>query len=60
MCILIDLFQGVLISIGGLGMLVGSDLLTDKNYPALNKGKGDAFMIIGATLYGICKSGSIF
>jgi solute carrier family 35 protein F1/2 len=44
---------GVLISVGGLGMLVGSDLLTDKNYPALNKGKGDAFMIIGATLYGI-------
>lgn len=33
-------------------MLVGSDFLTDKNYPALNKGKGDAFMIVGATLYG--------
>jgi hypothetical protein len=38
-------------------MLVGSDFLTDKNYPALNKGKGDGFMIIGATLYGICKFG---
>lgn len=36
-------------------MLVSSDLLTDKNYAALNKGKGDAFMIIGATFYGICE-----
>jgi solute carrier family 35 protein F1/2 len=27
-------------------------MLTDKNYPALSKGKGDAFMIVGATLYG--------
>ncbi|KAI6016084.1 DUF914-domain-containing protein [Pisolithus microcarpus] len=43
---------GILICVGGLGMLVASDMLTDKNYPALNKGKGDAFMIIGATLYG--------
>lgn len=36
-------------------MLVSSDFLTDKNYPALNKGKGDAFMIVGATLYGFSK-----
>jgi len=43
---------GVLVCVGGLGMLVSSDLLTDKNYPALAKGKGDAFMILGATLYG--------
>lgn len=48
--------QGVLISVGGLGMLVSSDFLTDKNYPALNKGKGDAFMIVGATLYGFSES----
>jgi len=47
--------QGVGICIGGLAMLVGSDLLTDKNYPALSKGKGDGFMILGATLYGICE-----
>jgi solute carrier family 35 protein F1/2 len=33
-------------------MLVASDMLTDKNYPALSRGKGDAFMIVGATLYG--------
>jgi len=43
---------GVLVCIGGLGMLVSSDFLTDKNYPALSKGKGDVFMIVGATLYG--------
>jgi len=43
---------GVLVCVGGLGMLVASDMLTDKNYPALSKGKGDAFMILGATLYG--------
>jgi hypothetical protein len=36
-------------------MLVASDMLTDKNYPALSKGKGDAFMILGATLYGFSK-----
>jgi len=43
---------GVLVCVGGLGMLVGSDHLTDKNNPATAKGKGDAFMIAGATLYG--------
>lgn len=43
---------GVLVCVGGLGMLVASDMLTDKNYPALSRGKGDAFMIVGATLYG--------
>jgi hypothetical protein len=43
---------GVVVCIGGLGMLVASDMLTDKDFPALNKGKGDAFMIVGATLYG--------
>ncbi|KAG8220937.1 solute carrier family 35 member SLC35F1/F2/F6 [Butyriboletus roseoflavus] len=43
---------GILVCIAGLGMLVSSDMLTDKNYPALSRGKGDAFMIVGATLYG--------
>jgi len=43
---------GVLVCVGGLGMLVGSDMLTDKNFPATSRGKGDAFMIVGATLYG--------
>jgi len=44
---------GVLICIGGLGLLVTSDSITDKNWPASNRKKGDAFMILGATLYGI-------
>ncbi|KAF8892085.1 solute carrier family 35 member SLC35F1/F2/F6 [Infundibulicybe gibba] len=43
---------GVLICVGGLGMLVGSDQITDKDWTALDRGKGDAFMIAGATLYG--------
>jgi solute carrier family 35 protein F1/2 len=47
---------GVLVCVAGLGLLVSSDHLTDKNNPALNKSKGDAFMIAGATLYGICES----
>ncbi|EIN06096.1 DUF914-domain-containing protein [Punctularia strigosozonata HHB-11173 SS5] len=43
---------GVLICVAGLGMLVASDHLTDKDYSALNMAKGDVFMIVGATLYG--------
>ncbi|KAH8983157.1 DUF914-domain-containing protein, partial [Lactarius hatsudake] len=43
---------GVMICVAGLGLLVGADQLTDKDWPALSKGKGDAFMIVGATLYG--------
>jgi hypothetical protein len=41
------------VCVAGLGLLVASDHLTDKDYPALNMGKGDAFMIVGATLYGV-------
>ncbi|CAA7267416.1 unnamed protein product [Cyclocybe aegerita] len=43
---------GIFICIGGLGLLVGSDQLTNKGWDAVNRGKGDAFMIAGATLYG--------
>lgn len=43
---------GIFICIGGMGMLVASDHLTDKDYPAKNMAKGDVFMIVGATLYG--------
>lgn len=43
---------GVMICVAGLGLLVGSDQLTNKDWVAPNKGKGDAFMILGATLYG--------
>ena len=37
---------------GGLGLLVASDSLTDKDYPAISMVKGDIFMIVGASLYG--------
>jgi len=43
---------GILICVGGLGMLVGSDQLTDKDWEAVDKVKGDLFMLAGATLYG--------
>ena len=44
--------QGALICVAGLGLLVASDELTDKDYPAISKVKGDIFMIVGASLYG--------
>lgn len=40
------------ICVTGLGLLVTSDELTDKDYPAISKVKGDIFMIVGASLYG--------
>jgi len=43
---------GAMICVLGLGLLVGADQLTKKDYAAVDKGKGDAFMILGATLYG--------
>ncbi|KAL0953574.1 hypothetical protein HGRIS_004790 [Hohenbuehelia grisea] len=43
---------GVVICIAGLGMLVASDQITQKDWTAVSRGKGDAFMIAGATLYG--------
>ncbi|KAJ2915450.1 hypothetical protein MD484_g4940, partial [Candolleomyces efflorescens] len=43
---------GVFICIAGLGLLVGADQITDKGWDPLARGKGDAFMIAGATLYG--------
>ncbi|KAH9983912.1 DUF914-domain-containing protein, partial [Russula compacta] len=43
---------GALICVAGLGLLVASDELTHKDWAAVNKGLGDGFMILGATLYG--------
>jgi len=34
-------------------MLVASDQLTDKDWGAVDKVKGDLFMLTGATLYGL-------
>ncbi|OLL27012.1 putative solute carrier family 35 member [Neolecta irregularis DAH-3] len=44
---------GIVVCLGGLGMLVLSDFLTGKDSPGLDKVKGDLFMILGASLYGI-------
>ncbi|KAF4569817.1 hypothetical protein EYR40_008797 [Pleurotus pulmonarius] len=43
---------GVFICIAGLGLLVASDQITEKDWTAVSRGKGDAFMVAGATLYG--------
>jgi len=43
---------GIFVCIGGLGMLVASDKITQKDYPAASLVKGDLFMIFGASLYG--------
>ena len=48
--------QGVVICVGGLGMLVASDEITDKDWPALSRAKGDIFMLVGASLYGFSAS----
>jgi hypothetical protein len=44
--------QGVFVCVLGLGLLVASDMLTDKNWVPVARGKGDGFMVAGATLYG--------
>lgn len=41
-----------MICVTGLGLLVVSDEITGKDWKALDRGKGDGFMIAGATLYG--------
>lgn len=43
---------GIVICVGGLGLLVASDEITDKDWPALSRAKGDVFMLVGASLYG--------
>lgn len=48
--------QGIVICVGGLGMLVASDELTDKDWPAMSRAKGDVFMLVGASLYGFSKA----
>ena len=46
--------QGVAISIGGLCLLVVSDLVTGKDGHAERRGLGDALILIAATIFGIC------
>ncbi|KAH9479570.1 putative solute carrier family 35 member [Psilocybe cubensis] len=51
---------GVFICIGGLGLLVASDEITQKGWEAVSRAKGDGFMIAGATLYGITNASEEF
>ncbi|KAF7729715.1 hypothetical protein EC973_003793 [Apophysomyces ossiformis] len=53
-------YVGVFIALCGLGMLVGSDVMTGKNYAATDPVKGDLFCILGATLYGLSNVGEEF
>ncbi|KAG0164179.1 hypothetical protein DFQ28_010699 [Apophysomyces sp. BC1034] len=53
-------YLGVFIALCGLGMLVGSDVMTGKNYEAVNAVKGDLFCLLGATLYGFSNVGEEF
>jgi solute carrier family 35 protein F1/2 len=51
-----NLFQifGILICVGGMGVLFGSDHITHANdFPAENQVKGDLFALLGATCYGV-------
>lgn len=47
---------GVCISIAGLGLLVTSDFITDKNYDAGQRTLGDGLMVLGAIGYGLSNS----
>lgn len=48
-----SILQGVVISIGGLSLLVVSDLVTGKDGHAENRSMGDALMVVAATIFGI-------
>ncbi|KAI7898039.1 solute carrier family 35 member SLC35F1/F2/F6 [Cokeromyces recurvatus] len=50
-------YVGVFLALCGLGMLVASDVITGKNYDAVNALKGDLFCILGATFYGLSNTG---
>lgn len=47
---------GVLVCCAGMGLLVVADVVTEKGWDPVARGKGDAFMIAGATLYGFCNA----
>ncbi|KAF2677905.1 DUF914-domain-containing protein [Lentithecium fluviatile CBS 122367] len=45
---------GIMLCIGGMGVLFGSDKLTGYNaFPASDQVKGDLFALLGATFYGL-------
>ncbi|KAL9544364.1 hypothetical protein MBANPS3_007658 [Mucor bainieri] len=50
-------YVGVLIALGGMGMLIASDMMEGKDYAASDAVKGDLFCLLGATLYGFSNVG---
>ncbi|KAK9461860.1 uncharacterized protein V1516DRAFT_673178 [Lipomyces oligophaga] len=44
---------GIITCIAGIVLVIISDLLTDKNYEAVDMVKGDLFVLLGATCYGV-------
>lgn len=47
-------YSGIILCIGGMGILFGSDHLTGNNaFPAADQLKGDLFALLGASFYGI-------
>ncbi|ORY93942.1 hypothetical protein BCR43DRAFT_495596 [Syncephalastrum racemosum] len=50
-------YLGIFVALVGLGMLVGSDVITGKNYDAIDPVRGDLFCLLGATLYGFSNVG---
>lgn len=50
-------YVGVVIALGGMGMLIASDVMEGKDYAAIDPIKGDLFCLLGATLYGFSNVG---
>ncbi|KAI7890950.1 solute carrier family 35 member SLC35F1/F2/F6 [Mucor mucedo] len=50
-------YVGVVIALGGMGMLIASDVMEGKDYAAVDAVKGDLFCLLGATLYGFSNVG---
>lgn len=47
-------YAGIIVCLGGMGILFGSDHLTGNNaFPASNQVKGDLFALLGASFYGL-------
>lgn len=44
---------GIVVCLCGLGLLVGSDALTHKDWTPSDRVKGDLFMLLGASCYGV-------
>jgi len=55
-----NIFQviGILVAVGGMGVLFGSDAITNaNNFPASDRVKGNLFALLGATCYGVANTG---